>query len=924
MNVKKRALSMLLVFAMVCSLIVFSSAESKAPGIHFVGPGDLSGGKGQVVGQETVLAYDTLTDSTSISVRFKIFFDSTAEFIAFASGRIKMTYDDTYLIFDGDRTPRVYINGVRNSVDYTVIMVDENINILTDIMDGVISDTWLDAEGCAFEMELFFLPTSASAIKSLDPNVGTKVNFTYLNDNSGEVDFFTFKRVAGVFQSDVWIGDGNLLPPISAVVTYAGSMVTYDVGDGIRSSENGGMDAFKPFVVAPGTTVTLADGAGLVISAEDSGDDIAKVFDYWQDDKGVRHDAGETFVVPTGFEGLPLIAVYADDKNGDGTADYKQMTVTYTIRSGDAGVLTTPTDTDNGDFTSDGDDRVIYVNEGAAIGDSIVELDLTAPGLEDWEFVGYFIDNEPYTETELENLIVADGVTVELRAKIDSNGNGIDDRDIVALEFYAPDGTTKLDTINVPDGTPYTIYGDAEKDTVADSGEAGEDGGNPTKVVLPELPNTPDGKFTGWDIQPIIDDESNVIGVEATPVFADEQPVEIPDLRDPEDPTKPLVPPVVDLTPGSEVIHRGIDGEPIGIPTIIVASEEPQVIEHPVPGKYSNLPKRDEDGNPFVGWILSDPETGDANQEIYYLDPYYDEPIKVTITDPKSEGTTADDEPLEGFDDADVPSDSTFEILDENGDVKDSGKIADENGTITLPATEDMPARNDDGGIFTGEWTVTPEVDPEDGTTNYVIAPEYLAPTEDDVVINVDEDDVANGSGLFVLKGAYASDTTATATFYLRIGNGPAVEKDAERLAVTREAVFGFENLSRPSVIFGELSEITYVGETMIEGVAYGEFSVDFETDKSGIVKLILKYGSVDVSGGYVVVTVADTTRDGKLNTSDLNANLRVINEKVTAPVKGEAGFYAYELMDNTRDSKLNTVDLNVLLRMVNDKVTSN
>ena len=916
MHVRKRALSILLVAAMLCSLIVFSNAETKVPGIHNVGPGDLTGGFAQVVGQETVVSYDTLTGNPIIEVKFKFFLDDI--YHAFYSGHFLLRFDEEYLTYNDENTLRVFVGGVRNN-NYQVFGPDpgdEHVIIGSDTLLSEVQTSWLGADGCAAEITFRFNPTSKFA--DLDPSVGTEVEFEYYyNYNADHNDFNVLTAT-----EEIDLEMAKLLPSIPAVVTYAsGNMLTYDVGDGVRAN----MDAFKPVIVTPGTNSNIADGTGLVISAEDSGDDVAKAFDHWVDQDGITRPAGSTLMPVGGFE---LTAVYGDDANEDGISDNKQMKVTYTLRSDDEGTLAAPTGTTaNGKFITEGDNKVIYVTSGNTIGNSIATLDLTAPGLDDWDFAGYFIGSTEYTAATLSAMTVTAPITIELRASVDTNNNGIDDRDTVTLKFYEPDGVTEVGSIDVLDRTPYTVYKEPAKATTLDSGEAGE-AGDPTEVTLPAVPGTiPGGKHTGWSIEPIMDG-TEIIGVNAVPVYSDEQQVEIPDLRDPVDPEKPIEPPIVELGAGSIMIHNGIDGNPVGDPITIGSNDAIQVIEHPVPGEHANLPERDTDGNPFVGWVLSDPDVGAGpeGQDVYYLDPYYAKPIKVTIEDPKSKNTLDDNVILDGFNGKDVPVDATYEIVDDEGNVIDSGKMADNGGKVTLPFTEDIPARNEDGDIFTGDWVVTEEEN-DDGSPKYVITPEYAAPTEDDIIISVDEDDDANGNGLNILKGFYTDDVMSTAKFYVRIGNGPATASDAGRFNIVASPAFGFEKILRPSVIVGDLSAVTYVGTKTIEGVEYGEFSVTYGTIKSGIVKIAMSYGSVvptEVPGGYIIVTVADSTKDGKVTASDISEDLKILNEKKAEPAKGEAGEYLYELADATVDGKITSSDLNIVIKMINEKVISN
>ena len=914
MKTGRKALSMLLAIAMLCSLAIFSSAESQTAGIHTVGPDDLSGGFVQIVGQKTVVSYDSLTGTPTINVVFKLFMDD--EHFAVQSFGSLMEWNTEYLtlqktgydlLVDGEE----YDDYVPFNLSYRDSTLRNSGFVRIGFQGDIPTESTLDAENCAFELIFSFRPTAKFA--ELDPTNGTLVTLT-LDNLSGEPDMMTYQSGQTKVQT-LWSDVRNSKP---AVVTYTASMVTYDLGDGDCED----LTLFAPKAVQAGTPFTLADGSDLKVAAEDNSG-IPQVFDHWTD--GTTKYASGATIPSMSADGLSLSAVYADDADGDGVADYKEIKVAYTLRGGDEGTLIAPsTKTDNGFFVTEGSNKVIFVEENEAIGDSIATVDVSA--FEDWEFVGYFIDGDEYTEAELAALEITAETVIELRTMLDTNGNGIDDRTNVTIDFFAPDGTP-IKSLEVPDGTPYTIYEDPAKENEASSGEAGENGDDPTEVTLPDVPATiPSGKHTGWEIEPVLDTDDKVIGIVAVPVYSEAQDVTIPNvITDPETDEEPEDI-VTDMDTGSVIVHNDINGNPI-METEVGSSDEVQVIEHPTPGapEYPTLPKRDEDGNPFVGWVLSGPEEGDEGEDVYTLDPYYAKPIEVTVTDPKSDETTDDDEILDGFDGKEIPADATYEILDENGDVKDSGKIADENGTITLPATEDMPARNNDGDVFTGEWIVTEEVDDEDGSTNFIFAPEYREPTEDDIDVIVDENGEVSANGIVILRGPYDSHVSETVYFYARIGNAPAMDLDEDRFAAFRVTSHGFENYD---TMLGSASAVTYAGTEKIGDVTYGKFAVTFITNKSGIVKLTMNYNGVAPSdaSGYYMVTVGDNDKSGKIATADTTEILRKLNVPgaVDAMEKGAAGGFVFELMDVDTDGKIATADTTEILRMLNEKSPMN
>ena len=918
MKAKKRILSAFLAIAMIASLVISGSAQTQETNIIVVEPEAIASEQAWLIGQRTELPIASVTNGAAFKVAFSVYMDPET-FHAFASGTFVHPVYDTSILEQTSLRPQIRVSGVEN-INYEASPFSQSFTVTYG--RSAIPENSLESNGYALDFVYEFKIKDAEAFLALNPNVGLSISMGVALDNIGDLDFLGYWKADGAskpFGAEVW--DVELAP---AVVTFSGPKVEYTIGKGERAND---MDAFDPFVALPGTYFVPADGTGLAISAEDSSDDIAKIFDFWKDGLGNEYHPGDGKKVPMLTTGVVLTAIYADDADGDGIADYKELKVTYTLRSGDEGTIKVPaTETDNGFFATEGSNKVIFVEENEAIGDSIATVDLDDAGLEDWEFVGYFIGEDEYTVAELAALEITAPTVIELRTMLDTNGNGIDDRTNVTIDFLAPDGTT-IKSMEVPDGTPYIIYEDPAKENEASSGEAGENGDDPTEVTLPDVPATiPSGKHTGWEIEPVLDAEDKVIGIIAVPIYSEAQEVTIPDvITDPETDEDPEDF-VTDMDTGSTIVHNDINGDPI-METEVGSSEEMQVIDHPTPGapEYPTLPKRDEDGNPFVGWVLSGPEEGDEGEDVYTLDPYYAKPIEVTVTDPKSDETTEDDEPLPGFDGKEIPSDSTYEILDENGDVKESGKIVDKDGEITLPATEDMPVRNDDGDVFTGEWIVTEEVDDEDGSTNFVFAPEYREPTEDDIVIEVDADTLAEGNGMGILKGFYADEITETAYFYLNIGGVAAIASDADRLSVNVVPVFGFEDLRNPGVVIGEATAPEYDGVKTINDVEYGVFEVTYTTVKSSIIQLNLKYGDTEIDTlSHLVITVGDSTVDGKINSSDVARLKRVINKDETEPEKGIAGNYHYELLDADKNGKVNSADASCIGRMVNNEIEPN
>lgn len=924
MKKSKRVLSLLMVLAMVVSLLVVSNATVTQ---EKVGPGNYSSGEVKVVGQDTLIPITDVSTSLKFYVSFVIYMDPATYLGTRDFSLIFPTYDET--IFTSTKAlpaMRLLDDQGDYSTKSAILFSGNNYINIGYLGDDSTNKTSSDlgTDGFALQIDIEFSIIDVDKFKAQathQMSMGVKTN-----NNSTSLDFSGYlKSASGSQLAGVAISDPGLFSYAPATIKLTGPTVTYDLAGGSRANN---MDAFKPAIVGVGLPFTPADGRGLTLPA--TGGNNPKVFDYWSYGSNQKYypEAGGTVTMAS--SGVVMTAVYSDDKDGDGYPDTQENKVTYKLRDGDSGVLVPPSGaTANGTFFAEGSNQIINVIPNEKIRDSIVTVDLTNVGPAKWKFVGYYINGTKYTPAELANYTVTGATTVEVRTMPDDNDNDIDDREKVTLNFYAPGAnpaTAKpLETYKVLDNTPYTVYKDPIKTTgTAIKGNADAD---PTNVVLPTIPDKYNGGvFKEWVFEPVLDGNGEITEVKVHPVYSENREVLIPDViedpnvsEEPEDVTERM-----DI--GTKVIHRDINGNTLKETPITEGSSVLNVV-HPVVGTISTLPSRDSNGNPFKGWILTGPnvnaQTGDVT---YYLDPYYAKPTKLTVTNPKDAGTTTDDVILPNYNNIDVPVDSTYEIQDDKGNVTEQGKVEDKNGKVTLPTTDKLPARDDEGRIFTGDWTDEVVVN-NDGSKHYVFKPVYREPGDGDIDIKVDESVNNNGNGLTVLKGFYDQETIATVKYYVNIANTPAVASDAARLNVVEAAANGFDALTNASVVIGNTDSLVYKGTETRGGVVYGVFEAKYNTVKSGIVSLKLQYKSVPIKAtakGYTVVTVGDLDKNTYINAADIGDLARYVNKILTEPQKGATGNFVYELSDVDKNSVLNASDIGVVARMVNGIIISN
>ena len=921
MRAGKKILCLLLVSALLCGMLMSGSAETTRTGIDPVTPGDLSGGKAEITGHKTTVSINEVQNGKTMEVMFTIYLDRSSYF-ALGDCTLYAEWDSDYLNRITPR-PTAYINGVPTDI-YTVSGSNHLYQVLfNDFPDPNVYH--VAPNGYVLDLIYTFSIADATKFAQMNPLTGTEVTLNVKYDDSDPDrkyhDFAAF--TTGSTAMTGALVDSAKITTIPAVVTYSAPYLVYNLGAGTRTNN---MNAFDSIPIKAGDSFKPADGTGLKIDRAISPTDYDQLFSHWAYGSGSKYYPADTGTITMPGEGLTLTAVYVDDKDEDGIPDDYEYVLTYTLRTGDEGTITFPASTTQGKFydvtpTS----AKINVLKDSAIG-TAVPTSVNVSGI--WKFVGYFIDSTKYaTEAALSAAVVSADTAVEVRTMPDENNNDIDDRDNVTLNFFAnganPATDSPMKTYQVLDGTPYTTFTKGDKTAPYALGTGNADA-LVNNIVLPFISNTtPEGKFEDWLFEaPVV--AGKITSVTAYPSFQANQDVGLEDIVPEPSPGNPDPNPeniVEEMPIGALVIHRDINGNEIRRTEVDSdrAVAGIQNITNPVPGSVATLPVRNATGNAFKGWKLTGPFTV-TGSTVYYLDPIYKNPVRLIVTDQKHKDTTGDDVDIVN---KDVPADSTYEIRNENGGPGTKTPVPGDGSKVRLPAIEDMPPRNADGQIYTGEWIPTEEPNPN-GSTNYVFTPKYKEPTGDDVEIL---NGVGAGDGVFVMSGRYANDTQATMEFYVNIGDAPALASDASRLKAVAKPVHGFETIFQPQSILGTLGSITYNGTKTVGSTVYGVFRVTNTASRSGIVKVNLTYGNISVAAtapGYIIVTVADVTIDGLVNASDAGVLQRIVNGINPMPAKGAAGSYRYELSDIDENNLINASDAGVIARMVNGIIPSN
>lgn len=890
-------LSLLLVACMVLGLIGISSAGSKQPGHYQENEVEVPTGGGALAGQTTYLDYDSIKNGDEVKVYFDIYLDAANLHSFNAANPSIFNPDPTVFVFKSAGSDNDYLG------TSPVKMTPDGSKYNVTLSYPFAGYSEIGADNYCVSFYMVYGIADAAKLKAVDPSVGYEFRIDVNGDFNANATMPASGSPDGIFIDD----KANAYP---GYVTYVGDTVSYDINGGTLTADSVEVPAEK---AAPkGGQYDIVPG----IMATKEIDDVNNILYGWEaviNGKTVILPLDGSFTMPN--HDVVLKGVYSPDEDNDGIADALEHKVTFALRDGDEAVLTFPEGaTDNGTFFGvSATEGTICVEKENAIGNSYPQVAVSEP----WVVVGFFVDGEKIDD--IASYVPTGDVTIEIRTMPDENGNNIDDRENVTINFYDDEGEL-IATYEVPDGTPYTVYGDdTDSPRVAEEGNADED---PTEVDLTGLAdptNALNGPLTGWDVTPVYDDEGEITEIIVTPIYQDQVPTVIPgpviDDRDDSGDDDDFQDDIEDNFPnGTIIIWNGIDGDEIDREVLDgTGLDENGVrnLKNPEPGSVPTLPVKDEDGNPFLGWKLSGPEQDEDGNDVYYMDPVYDEPVQFTANDPEDPENPVFDEP--------VPKGTEYAVEDETGDVVDEGTI-DQDTVIDLPT---LPEQNEDGEYF-DHWDVIPEdFDGDEIPDKYTFVPVYELPDAEDIDIipNEGEDgmDEATGYGLTILRGEYRDETTAEASFLVRIYDKPATEKDLPNMSAAVALSYGFEPFEG-KYIFGSLGQVSYVGTKDVDGKTYGEFKVVYETVKSSIVTVSFTYGAKDepVEGGHVVITVADCDKNSRVNSVDYGNIQKSMNEIDPMPEQGSTGAFVFELMDTDKSTRINSVDYGVIQRMMN------
>jgi len=881
----KSALSLILAVCMVLGLVVVSTAASNT--IESVSPMEGLAGSGyaEVVGQKTIVDYDNIYNGSEFKVRIELWVDRES-YRLFNGVNLLVRYDTD--IFQFESAP-----GRGNLLVSAMARPDGRMGLGIGSNDPSI---YAAADGFSGYIEATFSILDADAFKAVSPATGHVFGF----DTS--VDLGVVKNDAANDFIVTQLDEDGLTSSIDAVVTYSANTVTYNKDGGTGT---------VPAPVPVGRGAEHEVLGGITLTKVIGG--VNNVLDGWLYE-GRVYQAGESFVMPN--RNISIIAQYTPDADGDGKGDKYENAVTFTLRDEDVATLDFPASTEHGSFYDvTPKSGTIGIEDGEKIGTAFPNVTLPT----DWVFDGFYVGDTKIDD--IEDYVPTGDTPITIRTILDANGNGIDDREDVEVTFM--DGGEEVDIVEVPDNTPYIIYTNPEKDpSTATEGKV--DGSDPV-VDLSGIADATDSEgnpFDHWEVNIIEDGDGNVIGVEVVPVYEQDVPVVIPGPIVDEDDEEPEDEKEIELRNGDVIVYRGIDSVEVARITVDrgQVTSGAQTLVPPALGSHAKLPEK-HNGNAFKSWVFSGPVVID-DVTYYYLDARYEASVGFEVLD--SEGNVVlDDE---------VPGDSTFEVFDENGDPVISGDVKDHE-TLTLP---EVPDKNDDGEIFTGWEVIGEDTDGDGEDDKFTFKPEYELPEIDDVEILPDPEpgtepgtndgiDTLTGEGFTILRGAWSSDATATAKFYLRIASKPADERDLQNITFTVAPIYGFERF--PVASFGTLNtNAAFVGTETIGDKEYGVFEVTYTAAKSGIVRINASYGALDgaANKGHVVITVGDNDVSGRIVLSDQINIMRVLNEITDEPVAGSGSGYTLELMDVDKTGRLALADGTNILRMLNGIVPSN
>lgn len=403
----RSTLCLLLAACMVLGMVMVGTAASASYKFETVKPMEdlLGSGYAHVVGQKTVVDFDTIQDGAEIAVKFDFYVDAES-YEVFNSANLYFDYDPEILKYKK-------VEGIGN-ID--ILFTYEN---GTDVRHTVAAHDpriHCDANGYNDGIIMTFEIVDAEKFAELSVSEGTlvTVDTTY--------DLMVIEIGGNVWEA-LMLDELGLTKGTAAVVTYSAINVTYDANEGTGTVPD-------PIAVNKGGSHTVLDGITLTKTI----DGVDHVLDGWlNDEDGKVYFAGDVIKMST--SDITLTAQYAADKNGDGIADKYQHTITYTLRAIDEANLDFSANTVHGNFYDvvANTSGVVSVEKGKAIGNAFPAVTATS---EDWSFIGFFADGAEISD--ISAYVPTADTNIEIRMMLDTDGDDKDDREDISVVIPGP------------------------------------------------------------------------------------------------------------------------------------------------------------------------------------------------------------------------------------------------------------------------------------------------------------------------------------------------------------------------------------------------------------------------------------------------------------------------------------------------------
>ena len=194
--------------------------------------------------------------------------------------------------------------------------------------------------------------------------------------------------------------------------------------------------------------------------------------------------------------------------------------------------------------------------------------------------------------------------------------------------------------------------------------------------------------------------------------------------------------------------------------------------------------------------------------------------------------------------------------------------------------------------------------------------------SDHEIVVTFVEKDAADISVLEpedqILRGAWADESSGDVTFWISSDGKAIVQSELNALTFEYAEAFSWVGMpEKPHAIGGPV----LTGNTKIEGTkTYAEVRVPVTAVRySAVGSVLLKSGETTLSIAYII-TPGDTTKDRKLNSSDLRTLSLVVNREseLPDPDGGANDEFTFKMMDMNKDGKINSADVRALGLIIN------